>query len=269
MTISKFAGFNIHTYKGYVQNNYLIEYPHGILILDGASRPDAKGLQTVVEEKLNKKMSDVKLIAVTHCHPDHAGAANILRKNYNIAIAAPHNIDDWYSGAGGALQHISDTLQARFMAVKLKAKHRLLYYSKKTNPDYKLFNESKLPIFSDWSSIYAPGHTLHNMLLYNKKNSIIYVADTVIYNKGKYLPPVPVLFPCSMKKTLLKIKELNPEYILLAHGYDGIMKFKGALIDEVIERIERGNPRYIQFFYLLSKFTREYWQNRHDSCDDY
>ena len=135
-----FPGFKLHTYKGYVQNNYLIEYPHGILILDGASRPDVKGIQKIVEEKLEKKMTDVKLIAVTHCHPDHAGAASILRKNHDIAIAAPHNIDAWYSGPGGALQHISDTLQSRFMAIKLKSKHKFLYYNRKIKPDHKLYD---------------------------------------------------------------------------------------------------------------------------------
>lgn len=266
MKTSEFADFNIHTYKGYVQNNYLIEYPHGILILDGASRPDVKGIQKIVEEKLKKQMSDVKLIAVTHCHPDHAGAASILRKNHDIAIAAPHNIDAWYSGPGGALQHISDTLQSRFMAVKLKSKHKFLYYKRKIKPDHKLYDGSLIPLFNDWEAIHAPGHTLHNMILFNKKNRIVYVSDTVIYNKGKYLPPVPVLFPCSMKKTLLKIKELNPEYILLAHGYDGIMKYKEAIIDEVIERVEKGNSGYIRFFYMLSKFSREYKLNKNETC---
>lgn len=262
----EFTGFKLHLYKGYVQNNYLIEYPHGILILDGASRPDVKGIQRIVEEKLNKNMNEVKLIAVTHCHPDHAGAVNILRKKHGIEVAAPNNIDAWYSGTGGVLQHIADIFQARFMAAKLKSKHKFLYYNRKIKPEHKLYDGTLLPLFNDWEAIHAPGHVLHNMIFYNKKNRLLYVSDIIIYNKGKYLPPVPVLFPCSMKKSLLKIKELNPEYILLAHGSEGIMKYKEGSIDEVIKKVAEGAPRFTRIFYLISKFSREYRQNRDETC---
>jgi len=268
MTTPEFNGFKLHIYRGYVQNNYILEYDKGLLLIDGASRPDVKGIEDFVVKKLNRKADEIKLIAVTHCHPDHAGAVNILRSRHGIPVAAPHDIDSWYSGFGGAIQHVADTLQSRFMAVKLKAKHRFLYYSRKVKPDYKLHNGSELPVFSDWKALHAPGHTLHNMLLYNEKNRLIYVADTVIDHKGKYLPPVPVLFPCCMKKTLLMIKELQPEYILLAHGQDGLMKYNDAVIDEVIKVVEKGVPRYAKFFYLISKFSGEYKKNRHESCED-
>ena len=268
VTKPEFSGFKLHEYRGYVQNNYIIEYPHGILILDGASRPDVKGIQNFVEKKLSKNMHDIKLIAVTHCHPDHAGAVNILRRKHGIEVAAPHDIDSWYAGIGGAVQHISDTLQSRFMAVKLKSKHKFLYYSRKVKPDHMLHDGSEIPYFKDWIAIHAPGHTLHNMMFYNKKNRLLYVSDTVIDNKGKYLPPVPVLFPGCMIKTLLKIKELSPDYILLAHGHEGVMKYKESVIDEVIERVERGIPRYARFFYMISKFSREYRRNRNKTCEE-
>ena len=266
MNKPEFSGFRLHEYRGYVQNNYFIEYPHGILMLDGASRPDVKGIERFVKDKLGKNMHDIRLIAVTHCHPDHAGAVNILRKKHGIDVAAPHNIDDWYSGFGGTIQHISDTLQSRFMAVKLKARHRFLYYSRKIKPDHMLRDGSTIPLFDDWKAIYAPGHTLHNMMFYNEKNRLLYVSDTVIDNKGKYLPPVPVLFPHCMTKTLLMIKELQPEYILVAHGYEGLIKYSDSIIDEVIGIVEKGVPRYARFFYLISKFSGEYRRKKHEIC---
>ncbi len=258
----RFKEFRIHHFKGYVQNNYIVEYNDKILIIDGAARPDVEPLYRYITSTLNSPIEKVKLIAITHCHPDHAGAAGIFRKKYNIPVAAPHDIDEWYHGIRGTMQHISDTLQSRFMARKLKSKHRVLYYNKKINPDFKLFDRSVLPFFDDWEAIHSPGHTLHNVSFYNRKHEIMYISDTVIESRGKYLPPVPVLFPEQMKHTLLKIKKIKPKLILLAHGTKSFYKYDEKMIDDTIRSIDSGPPAYIKMFYFISKFTREYHRNR-------
>lgn len=257
-----FRNFKIHHFQGYVQNNYIVEYKDKILIIDGASRPDVKPLYSFITHTLNCPIEKVKLFALTHCHPDHAGAAGIFRKKYNIPVAAPHDIDEWYHGFRGTLQHLSDTLQARFMARKMKSKHRILYYNKKVNPEYKLFDGSVLPFFDDWEVLHAPGHTLHNVSFYNRKNGILYISDTIIDSRGKFLPPVPVLFPELMKQTLLKIKKIKPEYILLAHGTQPFYKYDEKMIDDTIRIINAGPPGYIKYFYFISKFTNVYRKNR-------
>ncbi len=250
--------FKIYCYKGYVQNNYLLEYKNSILLIDGACRPDVEGIKKFVENDIKKKITDIKLIAVTHCHPDHAGAADILRRKYGIPIAAPHDIDHWYSGPGGILQHISDTLQTRFMARKLKSGINMLYFRRKLRPEYPLTDGDSLPFFEDWEAIHAPGHTSHNMMLLNRKAGILYISDTVIENNGKFLPPVPVLFPEMMKDTINKIKEIKPDIVLLAHSGEKTFKFDEEMFDQVIRKIERENSLFIKFFYLISKFTGEY-----------
>lgn len=258
----KFKDFKIHVYKGHMQNNFLIEYEDKILLIDGASRPDADTIPVFIKDNLHKKTGDIKLIAVTHCHPDHAGAAGLLRDRFNIPVAAHEDIDTWYSGVCGSIQHILDLLQARFMAVKLKSRQKFLYYNNKLRPDYKLHDMSPLPFFNDWTAIHAPGHTTHNIMLYNKKNRILYIADTVIESGGRYLPPIPVLFPSAMKNTLEKIRKLKPEFILLAHGSESIIPCREDIINEVIKTIDSELPLYFRFFYLIAKFTGEYSKNK-------
>jgi glyoxylase-like metal-dependent hydrolase (beta-lactamase superfamily II) len=260
----KFSNFKIHTYKGYVQNNFLIEYKDKILLLDGACRPDADRIADFIRNNLNRDINDLQLTAVTHCHPDHMGAAVILRDKYNIPAAAPRDIDLWYSGIGGRLQHLSDTLQSQFMAKQTRQNPspEPLFYKRLLKPDFKLDDRSPLPLFSDWEAISAPGHTSHNIMLYNKQNRLLYIADTIIGSRGKFLPPVPVLFPRAMKETLLKIKELNPEMILFAHGDPAVMLYRDEMIDETIRRIESKDSLFIRFFYLISKFTGEYRRNK-------
>lgn len=262
----KFKDFNLHIYKGYVQNNFLAEYKDKILLLDGACRPDADLIAESVRINLHRDIKDLKLTAVTHCHPDHAGAAHILREKYNVPAAAPRDMDLWYSGIGGAMQHISDTLQSQFMAKQmkpeLKIKSESLFYKRLLNPDYKLDDQATLPLFSDWKAFSAPGHTSHNIMLYNEKNRLLYIADNMIHSRGKFLPPVPVLFPKAMKETLLKIKSLKPETILFAHSDPAILPYKESMIDETIKRIDTKDSLFIRFFYLISKFTGEYRRNK-------
>ena len=260
----KFKNFTLHTYNGYVQNNFLVEYKDKILLIDGASKPDAEPIVDFVKNNLGRDINDLKLTAVTHCHPDHAGAADIMRGKYHVPVAAPRDIDLWYSGIGGYLQHKSDTFQSQFMAKQLKQnlKSESLKYNRLLNPDYKLDDHSVLPFFSDWKAIHAPGHTSHNMMLYNEENKLLYVADTIINSRDKYLPPVPVLFPSAMKETLLKIKKLKPDFLLFAHSTSPVMQYKDKMIDETIKKIDSVDSLYIRFFYLISKFTGEYRRNK-------
>lgn len=260
----KFSDFKIHTYKGYVQNNFIIEYNDRLLLLDGLSRPDSEKISGFINNEVGRDISELKLIAVTHCHPDHAGAAVLLRERYSIPISAPHDIDLWYSGIGGATQHLSDTIQTEYMTKIQKPgiKYESLKYDRMLKPDYPLTQNSPLPFFSDWRAVHAPGHTYHNMIFFNEKHRILYLADCVIDAGKKYLPPVPVLFPETMKNTLTTIKELKPELLLFAHSNNSIQPYMDEIIDEAYSRVDMRDSLFIRFFYLLSKFTPEYRKHR-------
>jgi glyoxylase-like metal-dependent hydrolase (beta-lactamase superfamily II) len=265
----EYTDFKIHVHKGYVQNNFLIEYKDKILLTDGACRTDVDKISDFIKVELNRDIQDLKLIVVTHSHPDHAGAAYLLRKKFNIPIAAFHNIDLWYSGIGGATQQISDILQMQFMATQVNKKFsfKSQKYKRILKPDFLLTDQSTIPFFDDWQVIHGPGHTAHNILLYNKKNSLIYVADTIINIKGRFFPPVPVLFPSAMKETLLKIKGFNPATILCAHSDPPILEYKDEMVDKVIKKVDTENTPFIKFFYNLSKFTPEYRKNKEKRID--
>jgi len=261
---NEFKNFKLHVHKGYVQNNFIIEYKDKLLLTDGACRTDVDKIAEFIKVELNRDIRDLKLIVVTHCHPDHAGAAYLLRKKFNIPIAAFHGIDLWYAGIGGAMQQISDILQMQFMATQVNRKFSLKSqkYKRILKPDFLLTDRAYLPFFDDWQVIHGPGHTVHNILLYNKKNRIIYVADTIIKNKGKFFPPVPVLFPSAMKETLFKIKKLKPKTILCAHSDPPILEYKDEIVDRIIKTVDIENTPFVEFFYNLSKFTPEYKKNK-------
>ena len=78
----------IHTIKGYIQTTYIIEYPDKILILDSGCRPDYKKILEFVTIQLARGIKDIKLVALSHAHPDHMGGADLLQTKFQIPIAA-------------------------------------------------------------------------------------------------------------------------------------------------------------------------------------
>lgn len=220
--------FKIHILKGVIENILLAEYPEKILLLDGGSRPDARLIEEFFQQKLQRPVTDIKLMVVTHMHPDHAGAAPLLRKKYNIPIAAHPNADNWYKGIGGNTQHLIDTALAHYVSSKQPAgKRTRMWYPAKLHPNYLLTENSPLPYFNDWVALETPGHTAHDLSLWNASQQTMYVADIVLQVKQKCMLPFPVTLPLLMQNSLDKLSKYPIKTLLLAHG--GVCtNFKGS-----------------------------------------
>jgi len=102
----------MHQLAGYIQSVYLVEYSHGLLLLDGCCRADIPMLQRFINDTLQRPISDLKLVVVTHMHPDHAGAAHKLREVSGCKIATMAASKQWYRGLSGRLLHLTDIILA-------------------------------------------------------------------------------------------------------------------------------------------------------------
>lgn len=210
--------FKLHCLNGYIQNIYLAEYPDKLLLLDGCCRADIDTLEDFIINELKRSMSDIALIVVTHMHPDHAGAANLLRKKYGCKIAAANVLGQWYSGVNGKLMHLTDMFLTLWVAGRQKKAKKFIYYSSSLTPDYYLLDQAVLPGFGDWQVHFTQGHTDRDISLHHQISEQIYVADLMVKVRGKFIPPYPIFYPNRYQKSLIKIKALEVESVLLAHG---------------------------------------------------
>jgi glyoxylase-like metal-dependent hydrolase (beta-lactamase superfamily II) len=208
----------LHYLNGYIQNIYLAEYADKLLLLDGCCRADIAMIENFIVKELKRSMSDLALIVVTHMHPDHAGAANILRKKYGCKVAAANVPGQWYSGIDGKLMHLTDILLTLWVAGRQKKAKKYIYYSSSLTPDYYLVDQAILPGFEDWQVHFTQGHTDRDISLHHKASEQIYVADLMVKVRGAFMPPYPVFYPNRYLESLKKIKALNVESVLLAHG---------------------------------------------------
>lgn len=207
----------IHTIQGYIQNTFLVEYDHGLLLLDSGARTDVSVISSFIINSLHRQLNELKLIVVTHMHPDHAGGAETLRELSGANIACHPNAPNWYSGANGRLAHIVDIGLMQYVAKKIATRKPKVWYSATLLPDVLLDDKQYLPEFEEWQVIYTLGHTNHDLSLFNQKHNKLYIADLMVWVKGRLHPPYPVCHPNQYKRSLARIKALpNPE-TLFAH----------------------------------------------------
>ena len=208
----------LHKLDGYIQTIFLAEYTDKLLLLDGCSRADVSLIKHYITQTLNRPLTDLKLIVVTHMHPDHAGAAHKLRKIAGCKIASANVAGQWYSGFDGFLMHLTDLLLTRWVANKIKQPQRWLWYSRKLSPDITLNDHEYLPGFEDWQVIETQGHTDRDISLHHLPSNKIYIADLIVMTRKGYIPPFPVFFPKRYRQSLKKIAKLDASSYYLAHG---------------------------------------------------
>jgi len=208
----------LHKLDGYIQTIYLAEYADKLLLLDGCSRADVSLIKHFICNTLQRPLADLRLIVVTHMHPDHAGAANKLRKITGCKIACANVTGQWYSGFDGKLMHLTDLLLTRWVANKKKQKQRWLWYSSTLTADYQLNDGDSLPGFDDWQALATQGHTDRDLSLHHLLSNKVYVADLIVTTRRGFIPPFPVFYPQRYRDSLMKIAKLNAVSIYLAHG---------------------------------------------------
>lgn len=208
----------LHHVDGHIQTILLAEYPDKLLLLDGCCRSDISMLKHFIINTLKRPLNDLSLVVVTHMHPDHAGAADKLRKLTGCKVATANVSGQWYSGIDGRLMHLTDIFLAKWVAKRMKKPRMNFWYSSQLIADYKLNDSEPLPGFSDWIALATQGHTDRDLSLHHLPSNKIYVADLIVKVKNKFIPPFPIFYPNRYRASLHKIIKLAPQSIILAHG---------------------------------------------------
>ena len=249
--------FTIHVIEGYISSIYLVEYDDGMLLLDSGCVNDVKRIDDYCKQFINPPPSDIKLAIVSHMHPDHAGGAAALRSKYGIPIAAYKDVDRWYSGLGGSLQHKLDCYMALGVARANKRNRERILFKPIIHPDYLFDDLQVLPFFNDWAVLHTPGHTQHDIVLYHQQEALLYIGDIICAVKGKMLLPLPVMFPAQMENSYNKLASLNPTTILMAHGGLNQTENASSLFLSMKEQLSQPPNSLMRRVYRLSGFSPE------------
>jgi len=259
------APFAMHRISGYIENIFLMEYPDGMLLLDSGCYNDVPLIEQYCLDRLQRPLQDIKLIAVSHMHPDHCGGAVVLRRKYGIPVAAHRNVDRWYAGWGGALQQVFDCYMAFIVAWHNHRRWQRLSYKRILNPDYLLEDGDQLPLFSDWQALHVPGHTLHDLIFFHKQSGVLYIADMICDVRGDNRLPLPILFPDQMAASYDKAAALGASTLLLAHGEIILDANSPELFTSMKERLLRPPNQMTRRVHRMSVYSPEVRQQLYRS----
>jgi glyoxylase-like metal-dependent hydrolase (beta-lactamase superfamily II) len=201
----------VHQVDGVNANSYLVWQEDGSLtLIDTGMSKDGRKIIDYIQTKLSKKLSDVKTIVLTHSHVDHVRGAYELKKATGAKIAI-HELDADYlarkkkmtmpKGAAGFLFRI---LSPFFSFAPLEA-------------DQRLNEKDKIGTLA---VVHTPGHTPGSISLYDEQKKLVFVGDTISYNKGKVEGP-PKQFTLDVElamKSIEKISHFDFEILLGGHG---------------------------------------------------
>lgn len=225
------AKMKVHELQGYIQSIYLVEYEHKLLLLDGCCRCDVPLIINFIKSRLKRPIEQLKLVIVTHMHPDHAGAALLLRRRTGCEIATGIFERQWYAGLTGALAQLRDIGLAYYVARKLGRAFRPLHYPRTLSPDYQLEGGAPLPGFEDWTAVEAPGHTGQDIALSHQGEGLLYAGDVILKVRDRYISPLPLHYPERYQATLDRIEALAPQRLMMAHG--GAVAFEPEILKQV------------------------------------
>jgi glyoxylase-like metal-dependent hydrolase (beta-lactamase superfamily II) len=252
----------IHFLRGFINNLYIAEYEHGLLLLDGASRPDIPLIEKFCKQILKRPASDIKLALVSHMHPDHSGAAPLLRKKYGTSIAAYKDIDKWYSGFSGFLQHTLDYLMTQILAFKQEKKIRQVYSPRFIKPDFPINSGDSLPFFPEWRAIHTPGHTTHDISIFHSQERILYCGDCIVEMKNRFFLPLPVIFRDKMRESYNILAALGATTILLPHGNVINTDNSRSLFTDMASLLEEPPNKIRRRVHYFSVWSPDIWKPR-------
>lgn len=228
---------------GYIQSTYLAVYPDKLLLLDGCCRPDVPMVLDYIQTTLQRPLSDLKVVMVTHMHPDHAGGASKLRRATGCHIVSADKPEQWYSGIGGQLMHLIDTSLAHYVAKRQNRPFKILWYPALLHPDMTVQDGDGIPRFADWQVLETPGHTDRDLSLFHLPSRQVYTADLIIKLHHKFVAPFPIYDPKAYISSLQKIKDLQPSNVLMAHGRE--LAIDAATFDMLIVQAPK-HPRTVK-----------------------
>jgi glyoxylase-like metal-dependent hydrolase (beta-lactamase superfamily II) len=158
-------------------NSFIISEADGLSLIDtGFSGSEAAIFSAI--HQLGKQPSDLRRIILTHCHPDHAGAAAAVQKATGAPLYAP-TLEAAQIRAG----HVD-----RRLIPTPRPLQRILYwfFIRNASPDYppaivdhEIEPDTDLPFAGGLRAIAAPGHSDGQLVyLWPKHGGVLFAADT-------------------------------------------------------------------------------------------
>lgn len=160
----------------------VLQATDGVVLVDAGSKGSlhviAAGLKA-----LGVALDKIRLIALTHCHPDHAGGLAELVEVTSAPVAIHHTEAGIVRG--------DDPAPSFLRRQALQQAHPLfaMFSSRPVAVRYPLEDGDYLPEIEGVRVIHTPGHTEGSICLFVESAKVLIVGDALQFRFGKLLQP--------------------------------------------------------------------------------
>lgn len=200
----------------YLFNVYLV----GGVLIDAATRW-ARGR---ILRQLRGR--DVRLVALTHCHPDHQGAARAVCRQLKVPLAC-HELD-------APAMEGRESMWPRNGIIRLGQ----FVWAGPPHPVQQQLREGDE--IAGWRVIHAPGHTPGHVCYFREADRVAIVGDLLaninLITGQTGLGEPPFFFSVDVpqhRQSILKLVQLRPRVVCFGHGPPLL---QGAELEAYVER---------------------------------
>jgi hydroxyacylglutathione hydrolase len=187
--------------------------------------------------RLLRQLRDVpvELIALTHAHPDHTGAACRLRTTLGCPVACHGNDAPSVNGTTPPVPHHSLMRTSGW------------FFGGPPCPVDRLLREGE--VIGGFRVVHAPGHTPGHLIFFRERDRAAIVGDVLFGLNPLTLrsglrepPPIFTVDPDENRRSIAKLIALAPSILLFGHG----PARQGASVNRelaaILERCEKSAP---------------------------
>ena len=207
--------------KGYV-NAYAIEHEDGFTLVDTGLPQRAPRIAARLRE-LDRSLSDVRTILITHHHSDHTGSLNdIVRLTGAIVYVHPADAPVVRGVRPPPGPNPTKLLGRTLGPLIMKLK------SSRADPagvDHELLDGQELDVAGGIRVLHAPGHTAgQTSFLWNRHGGVLIAGDAAGARGNRVAPPVGVVFGMftedidEAKRSFHGLANLEFEVAVFGHG---------------------------------------------------
>ncbi len=210
----------------------------GVVLVDAGWR-GSTGLVATGLKALGSSLDRVRLIVVTHYHPDHAGALGSLVDRTAAKVAAHIEEVGVISGSEPFPSPFSNRLLAAFTRPLLP-----FFCDHPVTVAFPLKDADALPLAPTVKVIHTPGHTQGSICLYETSTKVLIVGDALQYRFRRLSPPASwVSWDLGLaRQSLKKLLALDFEVICFSH-FPPLRHGAREALSQLIQRMEAKHGR--------------------------